>query len=236
MDETTAAAAINAVPVSTLPRDLSAWGMLVAADIVVQVIMGLLLAAALLVWVVCLAKSWQLAAARRRVAHALAILQSTDTLEGIGVTGDQGVLHLFCATARLERERSDGLHPTGIKERAEASVASIEAALGRRMSRGTGTLATIGATAPFVGLLGTVWGVMNSFIGISEAQSTNLAVVAPGIAEALLATALGLFAAVPAVIIYNALARGIANYSALLADTGTEVLNLLGRDLDRAQP
>lgn len=231
MDETTAA--ISAVPVSSLPRDLSAWGMFVTADIVVQVIMAGLMAAAVLVWIVCLTKSWQLAAARRHVVHALQILQSTDTLEGIGVAGGRGVLHLFCATARLERERSDGLRATGIKERAEASLASIEASLGRRMSRGTGMLATIGATAPFVGLLGTVWGIMNSFIGISEAQTTNLAVVAPGIAEALLATAMGLFAAVPAVIIYNALARSISNYRALLADTGTEVLNLLGRDLDR---
>ena len=78
------------------------------------------------------------------------------------------------------------------------------------MNRGTGVLATIGATAPFVGLFGTVWGIMNSFIGISKAQTTNLAVVAPGIAEALLATAIGLFAAIPAVIIYNQFARSIA--------------------------
>ena len=77
----------------------------------------------------------------------------------------------------------------------------------RRIARGTGVLATIGATAPFVGLFGTVWGIMNAFIGISEAQTTNLAVVAPGIAEALLATAIGLVAAIPAVVIYNHLAR-----------------------------
>jgi biopolymer transport protein ExbB/TolQ len=79
----------------------------------------------------------------------------------------------------------------------------LEAAAGRRINRGTGVLATIGSTAPFVGLFGTVWGIMNSFIGISKAQTTNLAVVAPGIAEALLATAMGLFAAIPAVIAYN---------------------------------
>ena len=80
--------------------------------------------------------------------------------------------------------------------------------MSRRIARGTGILATIGAMAPFVGLFGTVWGIMNAFIGISQAQTTNLAVVAPGIAEALLATALGLVAAIPAVVIYNHLARG----------------------------
>ena len=83
------------------------------------------------------------------------------------------------------------------------------------MIRGTGILATIGATAPFVGLFGTVWGIMNSFIGISKPHTTNLAVVAPGIAEALLATALGLVAAIPAVVIYNMFSRSIAGYRAL---------------------
>jgi len=97
----------------------------------------------------------------------------------------------------------------------------------------TGVLATIGATAPFVGLFGTVWGIMNSFIGISKSQTTNLAVVAPGIAEALLATALGLAAAIPAVVIYNVFARSIAGYRAQLGDASAEVLRLVSRDLDR---
>jgi biopolymer transport protein ExbB len=101
------------------------------------------------------------------------------------------------------------------------------------MTRGTGALATIGATAPFVGLFGTVWGIMNSFIGISKQHTTNLAVVAPGIAEALLATALGLFAAIPAVVIYNVFSRSIAAYRALHGDCTAEVLRLLSRDLDR---
>ena len=95
------------------------------------------------------------------------------------------------------------------------------------MLRGTGVLATIGATAPFVGLFGTVWGIMNSFIGISKSHTTNLAVVAPGIAEALLATAFGLVAAIPAVVIYNVFARSIAGYRALLGDASAEVLRLV---------
>jgi biopolymer transport protein ExbB len=98
--------------------------------------------------------------------------------------------------------------------------------------RGTSVLATIGATAPFVGLFGTVWGIMNSFIGISREHTTNLAVVAPGIAEALLATVFGLAAAIPAVVIYNMFARSIASYRALLADAPADVLRLVSRDLE----
>jgi biopolymer transport protein ExbB len=105
----------------------------------------------------------------------------------------------------------------------------VEAAMTRQISRGVGILATIGATAPFVGLFGTVWGIMNAFIGISESHTTNLAVVAPGIAEALLATALGLVAAIPAVVIYNHLARVIAGYRALLSDASAQLLLLISR-------
>jgi biopolymer transport protein ExbB len=104
------------------------------------------------------------------------------------------------------------------------------------MGRGIGILATIGATAPFVGLFGTVWGIMTSFIGISQAQTTNLAVVAPGIAEALLATAFGLVAAIPAVVIYNLFARAAAAHKAALADAVAATMRLLSRDLDRAPP
>jgi biopolymer transport protein ExbB len=121
----------------------------------------------------------------------------------------------------------------GIKERIASRLERIEAACGRRMLRGTSVLATIGATAPFVGLFGTVWGIMNSFIGISKSQTTNLAVVAPGIAEALLATAFGLAAAIPAVVIYNAFARSIAGYRAQLGDAAAEILRLVSRDLER---
>jgi biopolymer transport protein ExbB len=115
---------------------------------------------------------------------------------------------------------------------------SIQRAIDNVQSRsqdGLAFLATVGSTAPFVGLFGTVWGIMNSFIGISKAQTTNLAVVAPGIAEALLATAIGLFAAIPAVIIYNQFTRSIARYRALVGDASAEVLRLVSRDLDRGE-
>lgn len=101
------------------------------------------------------------------------------------------------------------------------------------MGIGMGILATVGAVAPFVGLFGTVWGIMNAFIGIARSQTTNLAVVAPGIAEALLATAMGLVAAIPAVVIYNHFSRKITAYRSLLADVSTSLLILVSRDLDR---
>ena len=121
----------------------------------------------------------------------------------------------------------------GIRSRIASRLQRIEIARGRSITRGTGVLATIGATAPFVGLFGTVWGIMNSFIGISKAQTTNLAVVAPGIAEALLATAFGLVAAIPAVVIYNVFSRQIAGYRGLLGDASAEIERLVSRDLDR---
>jgi biopolymer transport protein ExbB len=129
-----------------------------------------------------------------------------------------------------ELQRSPDRRDTdGIKERIAARFERVEAAVGRQMQRGTSILATIGATAPFVGLLGTVWGIMNSFIGISKLHTTNLAVVAPGIAEALLATAFGLAAAIPAVVIYNMFSRSIAQCRALYADTSVEIMTLVSR-------
>ncbi|MGA8750425.1 MAG: tonB-system energizer ExbB, partial [Pseudolabrys sp.] len=140
----------------------------------------------------------------------------------------------FYAAAVDELRLSDGtIDKDGLKERIASRLERIEAAFSRRISRGTGVLATIGATAPFVGLFGTVWGIMNSFIGISKSHTTNLAVVAPGIAEALLATALGLAAAIPAVVIYNLFSRQITSYRAALADASAAVLRLVSRDLDR---
>jgi biopolymer transport protein ExbB len=146
---------------------------------------------------------------------------------------DVGVAAMLRATDAELRMSADAHSATGIKERIASRLERLEAAAGRQMIRGTGILATIGATAPFVGLFGTVWGIMNSFIGISKSHTTNLAVVAPGIAEALLATALGLVAAIPAVVMYNMFSRWIAGYRALHADAAAEILRIVSRDLDR---
>ena len=148
--------------------------------------------------------------------------------------GGKGPVAQLMQAAASEIRLSANLRADGLKERIAWQSERIEMAAGRKISRGTGILATIGATAPFVGLFGTVWGIMDSFIGISKAHTTNLAVVAPGIAEALLATALGLVAAIPAVMIYNVLARSTAHYRALIGDGAALVMNLVSRDLDHA--
>ena len=144
-----------------------------------------------------------------------------------------GLAFASLVTWTREASLSGGHFDDGLKERVALRLERVEAAMSRQIARGTGVLATIGATAPFVGLFGTVWGIMNSFIGISEAHTTNLAVVAPGIAEALLATALGLVAAIPAVVIYNHLTRTIAAHRALLGDASAMVLLLISREGDR---
>jgi len=220
-----------------LPRDLSPWGMFRNADWLVQSVMVGLAFASVLTWTVALAKSLELFGfkARLRKAH-LVIAGARSLSEAEDRTGNaSGAATRLLRAAVVELERSpDRSDREGIRERLAATIERIEATVGRQLARGTGILGTIGATAPFVGLFGTVWGIMNSFIGISKAHTTNLAVVAPGIAEALLATALGLAAAIPAVVIYNYLARSIAGCKALFANTGTEILNLTSREI--AQP
>ncbi|MFC5421207.1 tonB-system energizer ExbB [Bosea eneae] len=224
---------------ATLPHDLSPWGMFMAADIVVKAVMLGLAFASLVTWTIWLAKALELAAAKTRAQRAVRRLEEAVSLDEAaraiaGRKGQaRGTVAELVGAAQSERQRSDDLGEDGIKERAAIALSRIEARAGRSMARGTGLLATIGSTAPFVGLFGTVWGIMNSFIGISQSKTTNLAVVAPGIAEALLATAIGLVAAIPAVIIYNVFARAIAGYRATLSDASGEVLRHLSRDLER---
>jgi biopolymer transport protein ExbB len=205
--------------------------MFMNADIVVKVVMIGLAFASLVTWTVWLAKTIELRFAKRAVRRRLKALESGSHLADMvrACDGDRdAVAQLILSTAR-EAELSDGIIDDGFKERVALRLERVEAAMTRQVSRGVGILATIGATAPFVGLFGTVWGIMNSFIGISESHTTNLAVVAPGIAEALLATALGLVAAIPAVVIYNHLARVITGYRTLLGDASAQLLLMISR-------
>jgi biopolymer transport protein ExbB len=224
------------VGTATLPRDLTPWGMYVSADPVVKAVLVGLVFASVVTWTVWLAKTIEIVLAKRRVGAAVKILAGVrSTSEGVERLGETtGEVRWFLDAAVTELKLSAGsTEREGIKERIASRLERIEASYGRRILRGTSVLATIGATAPFVGLFGTVWGIMNSFIGISKSQTTNLAVVAPGIAEALLATAFGLAAAIPAVVIYNVFARSIAGYRAQLGDAAAEVLRLVSRDLER---
>ena len=222
------------------PSDLSPWSMFLNADIVVKIVMIGLAFASVVTWTVWLAKGLELVwakrrahAAMRKLRHAKSLADAAQAVQS-GWTRNGPVADLV-NEATIETRLSEGLSADGVKERLAIELSRIEARAGRDMTRGTHLLATIGATAPFVGLFGTVWGIMNSFIGISRSHTTNLAVVAPGIAEALLATAIGLVAAVPAVIIYNLFARSIAGYRALLSDASGGVLRHVSRDLERQQ-
>ena len=226
------------VPLGALPHDLSPWSMFMEADWVVKGVMVGLAFASLITWVILIAKFLEIAGAKARARTALRTVTSAATLAAAvkALDGRRGVGATLLAAAdeevRMSFDAIDHAGGDGLKERVASRLSRIQAAAGRRLSRGTGLLATIGSTAPFVGLFGTVWGIMNAFIGISESQTTNLAVVAPGIAEALLATAIGLVAAIPAVVVYNVFARSITGYRQTLADTSAGIERLVSRDLD----
>jgi biopolymer transport protein ExbB len=223
-------------PAPRVPHDLSPWSMFMGADLVVKAVMVGLAFASLVTWTIFIGKLFELSIARRRVNASLRELTQVRSLNdaAAALATDRSVTRAFVNTALNEARLSGDIdNEASIKERAASSFAEITRAEARRIRLGMGLLATIGATSPFVGLFGTVWGIMNSFIGISKSQTTNLAVVAPGIAEALLATAIGLVAAIPAVIIYNHYARVTKGYLELVGRAAGGVGRQLSRDLDR---
>jgi biopolymer transport protein ExbB len=221
-----------------LPHELTPIGMFMAADRIVKAVMIGLAFASVVTWSVWLAKVIELLSARRNLLRDLHTVEQSrslrDSCDKLQDARSDIALLARAAVGELQRSH-DAMNHDGVKERVASIFSRIEAAATRRMTRGTGILATIGSTGPFVGLFGTVWGIMNSFIGISKSQTTNLAVVAPGIAEALLATALGLVAAIPAVMIFNMFARSIMGYRGLLNDGSAELMRMVSRDLDRIE-
>jgi len=231
----TVAPSPGTIPAHMLPHDLTPWQMFLDADIVVKSVMIGLVIASIVTWTVWFAKSLELRFEKRRARSKnrwLEHAKSLDEAERKFAKDKDPVARLVRAAAH-EVELSHMLPKDGVKERIVWQLERVEATASRRISNGMGVLATIGATSPFVGLFGTVWGIMNSFIGISKAHSTSLAVVAPGIAEALLATAMGLVAAIPAVVIYNMFTRSIGGYRLILGNASANVLRLASRDLDR---
>jgi biopolymer transport protein ExbB len=230
-------AAIEAAkPLKATLHELSPWSMFLSADIIVKAVMIGLAFASLVTWTIFIAKMAELSFIQRSLRVALRkIADSRSLAEAQFALGSSGtILSSLLAAAMREARLSAGISSdAGVKERAASSFAEIVRAESRRIRLGMGVLATIGATSPFVGLFGTVWGIMNSFIGISKSQTTNLAVVAPGIAEALLATAIGLVAAIPAVIIYNHFSRVTKGYLELVSRSSGAAGRLLSRDLDR---
>jgi biopolymer transport protein ExbB len=217
-------------------RELSPWSMFMSADTLVKAVMIGLALASLATWTIFIAKMIELSVTRRKLRAALGKIGDARSLAEaqFALGAGDSILSSLLAAAMREARLSAGISgDAGIKERAASSFAEIVRAEARRIRLGMGVLASIGATSPFVGLFGTVWGIMNSFIGISKSQTTNLAVVAPGIAEALLATAFGLAAAIPAVIIYNHFSRVTKGYLELVGRATGAAARLLSRDLDR---
>lgn len=220
-----------------ITHDLSPMGMYHAADWVVKGVMLSLLTASILTWAVFLFKQVQLMKATRRTQKLLTELVDAESLENAKQTTQpfKGVESSLISATQHELQLSSlgSASENGIKERVQLRLERVQAELGRSMTSLTGILATIGSVGPFVGLFGTVWGIMNAFIGIAKSQNTTLVVVAPGIAEALLATAIGLVAAIPAVVIYNYFTRKISGYKAQLADVSVALMILVSRDLDQ---
>ncbi|MEN3261585.1 tol-pal system-associated acyl-CoA thioesterase [Sodalis endosymbiont of Spalangia cameroni] len=222
-----------------MQMDLSVWGMYQHADIVVKIVMIGLLLASVVTWALFFGKGAELLAVKRRLRRELQLLKDVRSLDQATTVAANFSPRSLSASLLAETANELDLSArlsdnNGIKERVAFRLERRVAGVSRAMGKGNGFLATIGAISPFIGLFGTVWGIMNSFIGIAHTQTTNLAVVAPGIAEALLATAIGLFAAIPAVVIYNIFARTIASYKAMVGDCAAQLLLLLGRDLDLA--
>ncbi len=208
------------------------------ADIVVKAVMFGLALTSVWSWAVAIDKFLQvrkLEAGARAVEAILAEGRGLDGIEDSPRAGDAmaRVIAVGLAEARVAR-RSVGLSDAGISRAIERMERVMQAATAREMARaerGLAILATIGSSAPFVGLFGTVWGIMNAFRGIAESRDTNLAVVAPGIAEALFATALGLLAAIPAVIFYNALAGSLDRFAVRIEALTDDVIARISRRL-----
>jgi biopolymer transport protein ExbB len=222
---------------STLPTDLSPYGMFMAADNVVKAVMVWLAVASLVVWVVWIAKAIQLHLVRSNLRRANTDVANVMILDAAAtaLSSRGGIAARLVGAMQDEMQRA-GPHPNPDTLRAvlDLRVDDVKRRLQQDSRSGLGLLATVGATAPFIGLFGTVWGIMNSFIGISKSQTTNLAVVAPGIAEALLATAIGLVAAIPAVILYNNLGRRAAACRVEFEELSSGLLRTVVRQFGRS--
>ena len=218
--------------------DYTMWALFARATFIVKLVMILLIAASFWGWAIIIRKTLDFRRARQRAEAFDAQFWSGEPLDGLydslGPDPDGASESIFAAgmTEWRRSHKPDGALIPGAVARIDRSMDVAVAKESERLGSGLGFLATVGATAPFVGLFGTVWGIMTAFIDIAEEQNTSLAVVAPGIAEALLATGLGLLAAIPAVIFYNKLSadaeRLIAGHEAFADEFAT----ILSRQLD----
>jgi biopolymer transport protein TolQ len=227
---------------SVLPltsSDLSLFTLFWHAHWIVKAVMVGLLVCSVWVWAIAIDKTVLYTRSKRAMDRFEQAFWSGQSLEelyrSLSSKPSHSMAALFVAAMREWKRSFEGQARSfaGLQMRIEKVMEVTIAREVERLERRLLVLATVGSAGPFIGLFGTVWGIMNSFIGISKVQTTNLAVVAPGIAEALLATALGLVAAIPAVVMYNMFSRWIAGYRALHADAAADILRLISRDLDR---
>ena len=219
--------------------------MFMEATVVVKVVMAGLLLASIFSWTLLLIKLFEFGSLNRKTDNFLETFRGARTVADMRAVatseefdGNPLADMAAAATEEIELSRQSGLSVTGdhldsALGRAQAAVAAVQSGLAKRLSGGQQFLASVGSIGPFVGLFGTVYGIMNSFIGIAESNTTNLAVVAPGIAEALLATGIGLFAAIPAVIFYNYFNTRISNYGTRSDGFNAELINAISRQLDK---
>ncbi len=220
-------------------QPLTVYSMFMGADWVVKSVMALLFLASIISWSILLIKKTELNTALKSCTLLKQTLSKDVTLTTIVETykSNKTALAEYLLITDTLKECDWSEHnkstATGVKERVAQKLISRQSELADQAALSIGILASIGSTAPFIGLFGTVWGIMNSFIGIAEAKNTNLAVVAPGIAEALLATAAGLLAAIPAVLFYNYFSRRIGYYKKQLKSISADLMILASRHLEQ---
>ncbi|MDA8049568.1 MAG: protein TolQ [Rhodospirillales bacterium] len=232
--------AVNAVNLGSVGIDLSLWGLFVQADIVVKLVILGLLGASIWVWAIVFEK-WSTLRKVNRAADAFeSRFWSGGSLDDLYDEQGQNPTHpmaaLFSAALgewrRTARAVGADINRSGVKERVDRAMGVVTQREMDRLERWMAFLASVGATAPFVGLFGTVWGIMHSFSAIAAMHNTNLAVVAPGIAQALFATATGLFAAIPAVLAYNKINTDLARFASRLEAFATEFGAILSRQTE----
>jgi biopolymer transport protein ExbB len=224
---------------------LNPWEMFKDARLVVQIVMVGLAVCSLFSWTILILKIFEFVSMNRITNRFLETWRGARSIAEMGkiaeseeFAGNPLADMAAAAAAEVELSRQAGLQVAGEHRdstilRAQSAVTAVQASLARRLSSGMQFLATVGSTGPFIGLFGTVYGIMNSFIGIANTNTTNLAVVAPGIAEALLATGLGLFAAIPSVVFYNYFQTQITAYGSRTEGFVAELMNAISRQLDR---
>jgi biopolymer transport protein TolQ len=233
--------AIAVGPQSETAEVFTPVGLFIRADFVVKSVLVLLVLASFWSWVLIIDKWFAIGTLKRKASRFEKTFWSGRSLDELyaqhSQRSDQPFTAVFVAALREWKRSFEGGVPRdalipGVKERVEKAMSvSIHREI-EKIERGLGYLATVGSTAPFVGLFGTVWGIMNSFQAIAQRQDTTLAVVAPGIAEALFATALGLLAAIPAVIAYNRFVNEVGRYENRLEAFADEFAAFLSRQLD----